>query len=319
MDHNALSRKRFLNLEDLSRLPRPVWAIEGVFERNSLVMLAGPSKSFKSFLAIDWALCLAAGRKWCNKLTHPSKVLYVLGEGKSSLLKRLEAWMVHYNPSAAEKELLDSNFRVSWEVPQLASKTSVDNMLAQLNTEGFTPEVIVIDTFARSFEGLDENSSKDTGLWIASADRLRQLGYTVIFLHHTNKNTEFGVTYRGSTAIMGAMDTAMTMVRDSNAPNQCVVTITKQKDHEEGPPMRFTRVIVSAPGDPEGSLVLAPLAVRDDSFDPQGENDRIIREVMEDTKYSSDWERARALGPLLNISDNAAHTRIVYRRKQPKT
>lgn len=310
------TEKRFLSLDDLTHLPSPSWLIEGLFEANSLVMLAGPSGHYKSFLAIDWTLSMAAGRKWCNRPTAPAKVLYVLGEGKASLLKRILTW-AHYNRlETSEIATLNENFRVSFDVPQLASKASVDNMLAGLSAEGFTPNVIVIDTFARSFVGLDENSAQDTGLWIESADRLRQLGYAVIYLHHTNKNTEFGHKYRGSSAIMGAMDTAMVLARDGSDA-LVKLEVIKQKDHDEGQPMYFQRLVIKyQDGDLEGSCVLVPTAKVDERFTQEFiENEDIIKEVMKDPAYASDWERARAIAPKLNISEDAAQGRIKRRRK----
>lgn len=303
---------RFLTLDDLDQLPPPHWLIEGMFEAQSLVMLAGSSYSFKSFLLLDWLLCMASGRNWQGKTTMPCKVGYSLGEGKSSLLKRVQAWQ-HYNELTPEElKKLRENFRVTFEVPQLAHKASVDNMLADLSKEEFRPEVIAVDTFARSFVGCDENDAKDTGLWVEQADRLRQMGFAVIFLHHTKKNTEFGVHYRGSTAIMGAMDTAFTQVRDDL---HCTLTTTKQKDHDELPPMRFRRVIVPVTGG-ETSCVLVPAPIVDSRFaepDPV-ERDRVhelIEALVKDSTYGSDTERAKAVHEAFpQISEGAARVRI---------
>jgi hypothetical protein len=311
-------RKRFLNLNDLTHLPRPMWAIEGMFEKNSLVMLAGPPASYKSFLALSWLLCMASGKDWCGRKTAPAKVLYVLGEGKSSLLKRVNAWMHYENLTHAEKVRLAENFIVSFEVPQMAVKASLDNMLAELRTEGHEPHVIAIDTFARSFVGLDENSQKDTGLWIESAERLRHLGYTVIFLHHTKKNAEFGLQYRGSTAIMGAMDTAMTM--DANKKKGiATLTVVKQKDHDEGDPLYFNRTIVQTEDGDEGSVVLVPAMKMDERFTEQGmRHDDIMTELMDDSQYDSDRARARKFAELTGMSETAAQTRVSRKRKELK-
>ncbi len=309
--------KRFLSLDDLTNLPKPQWAIEGMFEVNSLVMVAGPPASFKSFMCLDWLLCMASGRRWLDKATTPAKVLYVLGEGKSSLLKRAQAWM-HYNRvSQAEKERLASNFRTTFEVPQMANKGSVDNMLSQLDQEDYKPTVIAIDTFARSFVGLDENSQKDTGLWVESADRLRNLGYTVIFLHHTKKNTEFGIQYRGSTAIMGAMDTAMTMSVEKQR-NQITLQIVKQKDHDEGDPFKFNRVIVKPDPNEEGSVVLAPAPlVMDERFTQEElKIESLMKQLMEDASFESDRARARELARQCGIGESAAQSRISRARKE---
>src|SRR3954469_5121630 len=108
---DELSKQRFLSLSDLATMPAPKWMIEGLFEANSLIMLAGPSYSFKSFLLLDWLLCMASGRNWNGRQTTPAKIGYALGEGKSSLLKRIHAWITYNNPSTSELERLKANFR----------------------------------------------------------------------------------------------------------------------------------------------------------------------------------------------------------------
>lgn len=307
---------RFLSLDDLTHLPKPQWMIEGLFEVNSLVMVVGPSGNYKSFLAIDWAMSVALGRPWNGKPTVPAKVLYCLGEGKSNLLKRLSAWITYHNITLEEKIKLNSTFRVDFDMPQLASKASVDNMLAQLQAEEFRPDVIVIDTFARSFVGLDENSQKDTGLWIESADRLRKLGYTVIFVHHTAKNTEFGIKYRGSTAIMGAMDTSFTLVKDKDTKSLSKLECTKQKDHDEGEAIYFKRVIVpSADNNHDGSMVLVPTMKMDERFTAEGQAGeekvkQVLTVLIEDANFESDRARARELSKQTGLTEAAAQTRI---------
>lgn len=296
--------------------------IEGLFEANSLIMLAGPEASYKSFMALDWMMCMITGRKWLGRTTTPAKVLYALGEGKASLLKRIQTWCYYYKITESEAELLRANFRVTFEVPSMAMKSSVDNMLSGLNHEGFSPTVIVIDTFARSFVGLDENSQKDTGMWIESADRLRQLGYTVIFLHHTSKNTEFGFKYRGSTAIAGAMDTSFVMHKD-NSPSKIKFFCTKQKDHDEGTPLYFNRLIVKPYGDSdEGSVILLPAANVDERFTVEGVKlEATIATLLGDLSFESDRARARELARRhTGLTEMAAQTRISKARKaQPES
>lgn len=296
-------------------MPKPAWLIDGLFEVNALVMLAGPPASYKSFLTIDWVLSMATGRKWHGRETKSAKVLYLLGEGKASLLKRIEAWEGHHQIGGAERTLLEENFRVTFDVPQFASKSSVDNMLAGLETENFHPDVIVVDTFARSFVGLDENSQKDTGLWVESADRLRQNGYTVIFLHHTAKNTEFGLKYRGSTAIMGAMDTAYTLSKDPTSSSRSILACSKQKDHDEGEPIYMQRVIVGAAGGDAGSIVLVPAIRVDDRFtvefrEKEAKINGAITTLLADEAFESDRARARKLSDELGLTESAAQTRI---------
>lgn len=311
--------KRFLSVDDLTHMPKPVWLIEGLFEANSLVMVAGPPKSYKSFMALDWMMCMATGRKWCGRVTVPAKVLYVLGEGKASLLKRIQAWTNFFEITPEEVGKLKQNFRVSFEVPQMAMKASVDNLLATLSQEGFCPSVIVVDTLARSFVGMDENSQKDAGVWVESADRLRQLGYTVIFLHHTAKNTDFGHRYRGSSAFMGAVDTAMVMYNEGGRA-RTVLKVTDQKDHDEGEPMSFQRTIVRTSQEDEGSVVLTPVANLDDRFTAEGRREEeLLKTILANESFENDAARARVLSQALHITEVAAKKRISRERERVVT
>lgn len=289
--------------------------IEGLFEVNGLVMVAGPPGSYKSFLAISWMLSMASGREWCGRKTQPAKVLYALGEGKASLFKRIQAWCIYNGLEDHEINRIDENFRTTFEVPQMGVKLSVSTMLGELDEARFRPEVIVVDTLARSFVGMDENTQQDTGLWVEQADRLRQLGYTVIVLHHTAKNTEFGVKYRGSTAIMGAMDTAMTLVRESPASDNVILTVTKQKDNDEGRPVYFRKTAVPIPDSKKSSIVLVPYQKQDERARDDGEElDRLITDLLI-VPYESDRARAREVAKAFNITESAAAMRISRVRK----
>jgi RecA-family ATPase len=310
----------FFSLEQLAHLPPPQWLIEDMFEAESTVMLAGPPGHYKSFLALDWMLSITTGRSWNGKKVKQSKVLYVLGEGKASLYKRISAWLAYHKPSPEEMGRIATDFRVGFEVPQMADGSSVDTLLANLASDGFTPNVIVIDTFARSFVGKDENSPADTGLWIESAERLRNLGYTVIFLHHTKKNTEFGLQYRGSSALMGAMDTAMTMGKDTKTGIATLV-VSKQKDHEEGHPMHFKAERVTAywgtKAMKEPGMVLLPTIQLDERFsDAYRKDEEAMDAILKDASFASDRSRARSLALSTGMNENTAHTRLRRRRKE---
>lgn len=308
-----VAEKRFYSLKDLANLPKPEWLIEGMFEVESLVMLAGPSYSFKSFLMTDWMLCMASGRNWLGKATKPSKVAYTLGEGKSGVYKRIQAWINHNKLTSEERDRLEKNFRVSFAVPQMCYRTEVDRLLADLAGDGFNPEVICIDTLARSIVGKNENDAMDAGTWVESADRLRQLGHTVVVLHHTKKNTEFGVQYRGSSAIMGAMDTAMMLVREGAKSPYSTLSITKQKDHDEGKPIRLERVIVPVGYDTSCVLVPAQQETEIEELELPViavDQDALETELIADPKYKTDADRAREFARQTGCKISTAKSRF---------
>lgn len=301
-----MSIPRLHTIDDLLKMPHPKWLIEDLFEANSLVMVAGAPGSFKSFLVLDWIMCMALGKPWHGKNVQPCKVLYILGEGKSSLLKRMLAWFTHHG-CTNDKDFprLNSNLRITFDVPQLRMKEHYGGLMTAITADaGFDPSVIVIDTFARSFVGGDENSSLDTGLWIKAAESLRAVGYTVIFLHHTRKNTEFGHQFRGSSAISGAMDTIITVVRNYEE-NFLKVAVTKQKDHDEGEPMLFRRQVVPTSEEGRDSMVLTLLPPTTRTAE-----ERVLRDVMDNPSLTTAKAKIDEIAARLNIKPIAAKQRL---------
>ena len=85
-------RFRLLTIEDLKSLPKPEWRVEGLLPESGLVELYGPPGVGKSFLALDWALSIAAGTPWQERKVREGDVIFVCAEGSSGLLKRVIAW-----------------------------------------------------------------------------------------------------------------------------------------------------------------------------------------------------------------------------------
>ncbi|MCA1646651.1 MAG: helicase RepA family protein [Chloroflexi bacterium] len=65
----------------------------------------------------------------------------------------------------------------------------VDELLLSLGDLPELPVALFTDTLARGMVGVDENSAQDMGLFIQTADRIRQAtGATVVVLHHHGKS-----------------------------------------------------------------------------------------------------------------------------------
>ncbi len=314
--------EKFLTIDDLGNLPEPKWLIHGLFEQDGLVMLVGPPGSFKSFLAIDWALSLAVGRPWNQRAVKPSRALYVLGEGKASLLKRIQAWIHHSNLSQLERATLNANFRVSFDVPQLAVPRLATEFRDALDQDGFNPSVMVIDTLARSYVGKNENDPMDAGIWIDNVDKLRQRGMSVLALHHTRKNVEYGLKERGTTAWMGAMDSAFMLERNPEGyRGYARLVCTKQKDHQEPEDVWMIHKHIRPNPDVEGSIILqevdAPGAEEAEAkAEEEAALQAIIDSLLTNPSYNSDRQRAKVLAAKANILETTAHTKIHRARKK---
>lgn len=252
-----------LTLEELKSLPQPEWLVKGLFRAESLVVLYGPSGHGKSFVALDWALSIATNRPWFGRKVKQGPVVYVVSEGGRGVVKRVIAWMEERGVEA-----IGSTFFVL-DAVQMTNGDDVKAFLAELNqlkTDGHgSPTLVVLDTFARSFVGGEENSSNEVGVWVEASRQVQmKTGATVMAVHHTGKPKENGTaTERGSSALRAAAETMIRVTLDEKTARVTIKT-DKQKDDEALAPIHLqTKTIVVGDDedcDPVTSLVLVPIS-----------------------------------------------------------
>ncbi len=187
------------SIEELCQLPSADWLIEGIIEQPAVGFVAGPSGESKTFVTLDWALSVFAGRPWQGREVKQGPVVYVVAEGSAGIPKRVKAWLQHNDVADVEKAFF------VLEAGQLRTKKYVEGLLNQIKQRCEKPALIVLDTFAQCFVGGEENSAKEVGQAIAAARRLlSETGATVLLVHHTGKSDSD--TERGSSALRGNAD-----------------------------------------------------------------------------------------------------------------
>lgn len=218
-------RAALLDSAALDFIPAPQPVIDGFLYRDSLAWLHGKPGNGKSFVALDWAACVAAGLPWQGCETMQGPVLYLAAEGKSGLRPRVRAWEdyaqcvmgVVFLPVAVQ-------LLVPVDIAALAA------VAAEMH-----PALVVLDTQARVTTGFDENSAKDMGLFVAAADRLREAtGACVLTVHH---EARAGENMRGSTALEGA---ATSIMRATKEGSLITLSTSKQKDAPAADEVRLT-------------------------------------------------------------------------------
>ncbi|MBH1541855.1 AAA family ATPase [Stenotrophomonas maltophilia] len=260
------SRWNFLSLDDVESLPPPKWLVPGVLTEGSLAAIYGAPESGKSFLAVDVSMAIAGGIDWHGRQVERGGVLYIAAEGAPGLGKRFRAWKAD---RCAQGRGFDLHLMRD-DLNLAAEKDGGVRAFVQAVTDELGPlRLIVIDTLNQTAAGADENSAKDMGRYIASMKLLRNAtGAAVVVVHHSGKDLSKGM--RGSTALLGAMDTTVEVERASDG-RSIRVTVKKQKDAEREPPMRFNMEKV---GD---SLVLRPTVM----VDAQGEFGGAMDPILE--------------------------------------
>jgi hypothetical protein len=220
-------RFTFFSAAQLKARQAPAALIDGVIFENTLAEIAGGHASFKSFVALDMAACVASGIQWQGRDTRRAKVLYIAAEGAAGLKQRVAAWELRHGQ---EMEVLFLPESVQMHRPE-----QIEALVWELGQMEEKPGLIVADTLARCFVGGDENSARDAGTFIDGLDALRKAtGATILTLHHVGKNGDT----RGSTAFSGAFDTIIEAKRENTT---VTLRCLKQKDAAEFEPLSLVR------------------------------------------------------------------------------
>lgn len=215
----------FLTRDQLGSLPKPEQLIGGVLPRHSLGILRGRDGTFKTFVAIDWALSLATGRRWQGKPTEQVRVLYIAGEGAHGLDARVSAWEQAWNLAVAPEAFVSRSAALNLHAPGPA----FEHLLARLEAGHFG--LVVVDTLRRVSGSADGNTS-DMGAVIDNLDRVRRatVDGTVLVLAHTAKDDR---DTRGFSGIEDDADFVWHAKRDEKAMD-LELTCTKMKDGPDG-------------------------------------------------------------------------------------
>lgn len=227
--------RSMLSIDDLAGLPPPSWLVEGLVPDYGLGVLFGPSGTYKSFLALDWCLCVAAGVPWHRRPVVGGHVLYVALEGGRGLSRRVAAWKAKH-PDA------DPGPRMHFDVEplDLLDTGHVDAVVRALTARVRRDDVglVVVDTLARAMPTGDENSTQDMGTLIAAADALaRTFTATVMIVHHTGHN---GGRERGSSSLPAAVDFRLGL--DRVGVRRVRLRTEKQKDFDTADDLHLTAV-----------------------------------------------------------------------------
>lgn len=214
----------------------PTWLIPDVLPAAGIGMIYGESGSYKSFVALDMALCLAFGipGQWSAPPVK-NDVLFLAGEGPvATAKKRWPAWMEWQGIKNRD----DHRFLIKDRVPFYTDSDAWEHVKADLAELKAKPSLIVIDTLTRLITGLDENSAKDASMITNFMEQLaRYYECFVLAIHHTGKDQSKGA--RGSSAFYANMDTVISTKLKIGGTE---LRVRKQKDADVSDDIRYFAV-----------------------------------------------------------------------------
>jgi len=276
MSRDALNEKspekkpRFtlISTAELMRRPDPTWLIHKVLQSNTNSCLSAAHASFKSFIALDMACCVATGRRWCGRDVMQGVVVYVCAEGASGMKSRLMAWCTDKGV-----ELPPDLYFIDDAVQAHESQDRADLFTSLC---GLKPTLIILDTLSLCALGLEENASKDMNLFMAGVKRIQdETGAHVLLIHHHSK----AGGARGSTAIPAAVQSEFELKRERDG---ATLTCKKQKDAAEFKAMTFeSRKVEYDPQGMRSSLVMDYEGNNEDTSALTGNDTRVYDLLVE--------------------------------------
>jgi archaellum biogenesis ATPase FlaH len=227
------------------------WVWDKQVPENSITLFSGKGGVGKTWLTLGIAKAVSRGVPFLGLSTRKLPVYYIDFENPLPMLIErikkigIEDVLFWHNADEVRPPKVDS---IEWELYKKLS-----------------PGLLIIDTL-RSSQHKDENDSKDMSFIMARLKELRDIGFTIVLLHHTPKSNDR--TYKGSTAIFDLSDHVLALYKvrkgrpeeiiDDDDDEDVVYRIgTKDKT-------RYEPFHIFIMRDPELGFVLAPDPDTDD-------------------------------------------------------
>ncbi len=284
---------------EMAVLPRPNWLIRGLVVEETTSVLSADSGSFKSFIALEMALCVATGTPFHGCEVKRGTVVYVAAEGFYTLFERATAWARRHGIE------LPTNFYILRAPVNVSDVSAVSDFVAQLT--GISPDLIILDTLSQCAAGLNENSNDEMARFVAGMAQVgRELRAHVQTLHHNAKGSG---QYRGAVAIKANVDTHISLERPENDTQNTVFVRCEKQRGKPFEPFALRGIEVVLPfvdefGDEITSLVfelaadVAATARRDPKAEKKAETYAQIIAVLSELKADGgkvekpDWQKA---------------------------
>jgi hypothetical protein len=199
------SRLTFLTPAECAALPARPYVIKGLLAQGDVAAIVGAPGAGKSLLAPRLGYAVAQGAEVFGRRTRQGGVFYVAVEDGHGLRGRVSALCQDHGDA-------DGFHLVSGVSDLLSKKGELAKLRAAVKAR--RPALVIIDTLAVAFPGLEENTAEGMGQVVAAARSLTKWGAAVILIHHDTKAGD-GLP-RGHSLLNGALDVSIALKRDGD-------------------------------------------------------------------------------------------------------
>lgn len=216
----------------------PRWLYPDYLERGVIALLLGKRGTYKSFIALDWAMRIACAIDPSSK----EAVYVVSGEG-GDFDRRAKAWLQRYGEDRPRESV---PLYVVERRLDLSTKAGIETIRQDCVTLGIRPVLFVLDTFSKLSGGLDENDNTAVKAFIGLLDnglKRAATGFdaTVLLVAHSGHSDDSRA--RGASALGADTDAEYIVHRDDKS-GTVEVTRERFKASPELPPLRYKPDVV---------------------------------------------------------------------------
>ncbi|UWP88373.1 AAA family ATPase [Aliiroseovarius crassostreae] len=310
----AQAQLRFLSPSECEGMPARRYVVKGLLAERDVGCIVGAPGAGKSLLAPFLGYGVARGDRVFGHRTRAGGVLYVAAEDAHGMRGRVTALKDTHGDADAFRlvegvsDLLNS---------QVAGKPSPHLTALQKAVKTRKPALVVIDTIAMAFPGLEENDARSMGLVVRAARSLTKWGAAVLLIHHDTKDGQQGLP-RGHSILNGALDMSLHLKRDGG-----VVTgrLTKNRNGTTDQTLAFTVKTVTLGEDDDGDPITT--AICEESDGPERAAPKLSASVaaalaifneLPQPVTDEDWRQAVIDARTVSASDDPDSRRKAYKR-----
>jgi len=248
--------------------PRP-YVIKGLLAERDVACIVGAPGVGKSLLAPRLAYAVAQGEPVFDRRVKQGGVFYVAAEDEHGMRGRLSALSQDLGDAPVLHLVGGISDLLTTEAVKVKGKTRQRNKQADTLVKAVRdhkPRLVVIDTLAMAFPGLEENSAEGMGRVVVLARRLTKWGAAVILVHHDTKDGQQGLP-RGHSLLNGALDVSVHLRAGNNGVIKGKLTKNRNGacDIDLAFRIRAEDIGVDVDGDPITAAVCEPCdSVADD-------------------------------------------------------
>jgi hypothetical protein len=290
----------------------PEWLLHHVIEAKVVAVLAGPRASFKSFIALDWAMRIA---------TAGNPVALLSGEG-GGLGRRVKAWMQTFGGGQDLRALPV----LALERPLNLNREEEMAMLVEaMDKAGIRPTLVVIDTLSKFSAGMDENSNQEVAAYLSAVSRFIRERYDASVLIVAHSGHGDADRPRGASALMANPDSEFIVKRAAQPNTHVEVTRQRFKDTGELPNLAYEAEVIDLGaadryGERLTSLIMRQSVAQGErpisAQAPQGKAQRTVLLALRERQKRSEtalvWtvEELRQIGRECGISRQSVHDAV---------